>query len=707
LAANGLGFRLVDADQHFYHTTGLSRAKYKSIHGNDQYRNSEMNLLRSMLTDFPFRTVIVCGPGAVEATGRTLVAEFAQSHPVIYIMRDMQGIQQHLRVKDIDKISGLARLSTPTLRSLSHFEFYNLSDLSGDSYGSGIRSPRSLALKQVEYDFIRLIQSIMIPSRDQCSEMNEFRISSVPAEYRSFTYALAIPLSLEDARWANIRQADITADAVELLIPFSDICTGSSGFGHSAADHISRQYYIMRRSIQLPVILHVQLNYDLDISTTSKSQFYHNALRHCMRLAPEYLCVNLACDEGIVRELIASKGRTKIIASYFDPIPSKAGWNAPERREKVMLARRWGADIVRLGQEATTIADNFAVRHFVDELNISEEQRIPIIAYNTGFLGRMSCYLNSILTPVTHPLLQSHEATQEFSALLTLSQAQNALYSSFLLDPLYFGIYGNNVAKSLSPAMHNAAFHFNGMPHKYRVFQHATIQQLGELLNDPTLGGVSVTAPFKREVIPLVDFMSHEARVIGAVNTLIPLRSPQESSLFDRNRAGKTAAVYGDNTDWIGIKSCIRHFLSPINAVRPRTTGLVLGAGGMARAAIYALIQLNVQTIFVHNRTIKGAEALVKQFYGRVCRDSIGPDMSHSSHDEIRPKSQTTYPTIEVIQKKTDAWPENVDCPTIIVSCVATSEVDGQSSVDTSIPLGWLASPTGGVVIEVSSPKRK
>ncbi|KAJ4371143.1 hypothetical protein N0V83_004359 [Neocucurbitaria cava] len=707
IAASALHFRVFDAGQHFAHVTGVSRARYKATHGVAQYRREEMKLLRSLLLDNPYRAVIVCGPGAVEATGQALVTDYAQSHPVIYVSRDVQSIQQHLRLRDAGNISSLARLCTPTLRALSMWEFHNLSDVAGpspyDAHQPGMNSPKSLALKQVEHDFLHLIRAITArPGRHEEREAH-LRPSAVPVEDRLFTYALLIPLSIPDSLLAQVRPIDITADAIELVIPFAELCPTSSDFTHSAADYISRQYYTIRRYIRCPVIFHVQVDQKVGVD----DEAYFNALYHGLHLAPEFLCVNLGCNEDMIRRLVSSKGTTKIIAQDMDTSAAPSGWNVQDFRHTVRLAERLGADMVRQCREATTIADNFAVRHIVDQAIASGEHKIPIIAYNTGHLGRMSRYLNSILSPVYEPLLEAEPAGLAPASLLTIRQTQSALYSSLLLDPMFFGIYGNNVSKSLSPAMHNAAFQFSGMPHEYRILQHSTIQGLGQLLHDPNCGGLSVTAPFKSEVIPLVDFMSREAKAIGAINTLIPLRSTSMRSLLDRNRAGPTVTLYGENTDWIGIHSCVHRNLSPINAVKNCTTGLVVGAGGMARAATYALIRLGVPTIFVHNRTRTSAENLIHQFQqhslirdGGEARHVTSPSPLNSR--EGSPYISGNHPNIRILENKADAWPDNVDYPTIVVSCVATRDVNGQSSVDTSLPSSWLASPTGGVVIELS-----
>ena len=118
--------------------------------------------------------------------------------------------------------------------------------------------------------------------------------------------------------------------------------------------------------------------------------------------------------------------------------------------------------------------------------------------------------------------------------------------------------------------------------------------------------------------------------------------------------------------------------------MNPRTTtGLVIGAGGMARAAIYAMLQLGLKTILIHNRTVANAERLVEHF-GRVVDQS----------DLFRG-------TILRVVRREDEWPAGYRYPTIVVSCVPTHSTVNGPAADFTLPEGWMKSPTGGVVLEV------
>jgi shikimate dehydrogenase len=133
-----------------------------------------------------------------------------------------------------------------------------------------------------------------------------------------------------------------------------------------------------------------------------------------------------------------------------------------------------------------------------------------------------------------------------------------------------FGILGRPVSHSLSPAMHNAAFRYLGINAVYVAFPVTDLAQAVSGLRGLGIGGVSVTIPFKEEIIPLLDDLDPQAAAIGAVNTVV-------------NRDGR---LTGYNTDWLGAMTALTAKIS--------LTGrhvLILGAGGASRAIASGIIQ--------------------------------------------------------------------------------------------------------------------
>ena len=109
-----------------------------------------------------------------------------------------------------------------------------------------------------------------------------------------------------------------------------------------------------------------------------------------------------------------------------------------------------------------------------------------------------------------------------------------------------YGILGQPVTHSLSPAMHNAAFRHLGINAVYVAFPITDLPQAVAGLRGLAIRGVSVTIPFKEEVIPLIDELDSQAAKIGAVNTLV-------------NRDGR---LTGYNTDWLGAVTALKANIS-------------------------------------------------------------------------------------------------------------------------------------------------
>jgi len=159
-----------------------------------------------------------------------------------------------------------------------------------------------------------------------------------------------------------------------------------------------------------------------------------------------------------------------------------------------------------------------------------------------------------------------------------------------------FYIFGYNISHSLSPTIHNAGFQHTGFAGHYAIHETPEVDSsVAALLAAPDFGGASVTFPHKLQVAGLLDSVSTAAQKIGAINTI----------------SKKDGKLLGDNTDWSGIKACIES--ARISGLSD-APGIVLGAGGAARAACYALVQLGIPKIVVINRTRANAEAMISRF---------------------------------------------------------------------------------------------
>lgn len=146
----------------------------------------------------------------------------------------------------------------------------------------------------------------------------------------------------------------------------------------------------------------------------------------------------------------------------------------------------------------------------------------------------------------------------------------------------------------LSQAMHNAGFKALGEPFTYvnfattdTAFAVSAMKQLG-------VRGYSLTIPHKEVGLKMVDRLSEDAQEIQAINTIV--------------NDGKL--LTGFNTDWIGIREALNEAEVKVGAGKI----MLLGAGGAARAAIYALKKMGAKDVTVVGRTPERSRKLVDEF---------------------------------------------------------------------------------------------
>lgn len=163
------------------------------------------------------------------------------------------------------------------------------------------------------------------------------------------------------------------------------------------------------------------------------------------------------------------------------------------------------------------------------------------------------------------------------------------------MSEVTLGIIGDPVAHSLSPAMHNAALRALALAAHYERWPTpaASLPSRVAALRQPSMLGANVTLPHKVAVAPLLDRCVAIAQTLGAVNTIV------------RETDG---SLTGHNTD----APALRDSLAALGVDFVGTRAVVLGAGGAARAALWALRDGGCCQITVVNRTLAHAQTLLE-----------------------------------------------------------------------------------------------
>ena len=173
----------------------------------------------------------------------------------------------------------------------------------------------------------------------------------------------------------------------------------------------------------------------------------------------------------------------------------------------------------------------------------------------------------------------------------------------------HFGLLGWPLGHSLSPAIHQSALEATGLHGEYVLYPAQPIPAGARAVNSliqrfqrGDLQGLNVTIPHKQSVVPLLDSLTGVAQTAGAVNL-----------------------IYRENGHLVGDNSDAPAFMTDLERITGfgdrAGTVLVLGAGGAARAAVFALLQAGWQ-VFVASRRVDAARQLAIDLAAQAGRDS-------------------------------------------------------------------------------------
>ena len=155
-----------------------------------------------------------------------------------------------------------------------------------------------------------------------------------------------------------------------------------------------------------------------------------------------------------------------------------------------------------------------------------------------------------------------------------------------------FAVIGNPIKHSLSPILHNWVFKFLSIKANYRKI-HVSEDEIPNIIKeirDGSISGINVTIPYKESIVKYIDEINPRSIAIGSINCIMKSQSK----------------LIGNNTDWFGFCKTIEK-----NQIKIREKNVFLfGAGGTAKAIIFALKQLGVNKIYLFNRTVSKANKL-------------------------------------------------------------------------------------------------
>jgi 3-dehydroquinate dehydratase/shikimate dehydrogenase len=305
---------------------------------------------------------------------------------------------------------------------------------------------------------------------------------------------------------------------------------------------------------------------------------------------------HVSVEDG--RERITHDGRRRLILSRHAPR------DRPARLGRVVmdLMTEPACDIAKIAWLPRSVRDNFEALELVRDAAAAGRQLIAICLGDDGLASRVLApkFGAALMFAATGPDAAAAPGQLDMATLL-----QTYRWRRINPHTRVFGLIGDPVAHSLGPRAHNAAFETAGLnavyiPLRVRAGYESFKALMVELRARPWLDvdGLSVTAPHKEHALRYALETGGDAdaltRRIGAANTL---------------KLGPDGSVAACNTDAPAIAACLSREATAAAAAGRRA--VVLGAGGVARAAVAALVESGV-SVTISGRSAERSDAVAR-----------------------------------------------------------------------------------------------
>lgn len=308
-------------------------------------------------------------------------------------------------------------------------------------------------------------------------------------------------------------------------------------------------------------------------------------LRQAMEAGADYIDIETSTPRELLKPVLENKGGTQVILSYHNFT------NTPDDLDPFYETMcDLPADVIKIATYAQHLSDNLKMFRLLERARRENRKLIALCMGEKGEISR-------VLSPLMGAFLTfgSLETGKETAPGQIPASTLKHVYRADQSRPDFkvYGVIGNPVSKSMGYLIHNRAFLEIGSPDIYVSFLVENVEQFFADFQD-LFQGLSVTMPFKVDVIPLMDQVDGAARKIGAVNTVV-----------------KTEAGWmGYNTDRTGALRALEGHVD-LNGKNV----LIIGAGGTAKAIGHGVIERGGRLTVTYNRNRDRGEQLADELH--------------------------------------------------------------------------------------------
>jgi len=283
------------------------------------------------------------------------------------------------------------------------------------------------------------------------------------------------------------------------------------------------------------------------------------------------------------------RSKAAIILSFHD-------FRATEKLEETLKKMSaYPADFYKVVGTARSLYDNVTMMRFLEK-HRDNHSLVGICMGEQGIISRvLSVRAGSRFT------FAAVTAGEKTAPGQVTAQDLRSTYRIDQVDAAtkVFGVVGDPISHSLSPAIMNAALRRENVNGVFLPLHAKSLKDLLACVREIPIQGLAVTMPYKEEILPFLDNTDPFTAKIGACNTVV------------RSQDGK---LYGFNTDTSGVVRPLEQRMT-LNDARI----LVIGAGGAARAAVFGLRERGAQ-VFILNRSLPAAQKLARQAKARTIK---------------------------------------------------------------------------------------
>ena len=298
-------------------------------------------------------------------------------------------------------------------------------------------------------------------------------------------------------------------------------------------------------------------------------------LRTAMRYRPLYIDVELGTA---AEELMRETSSQPFILSFHDP---KGTPDNLSRISEALFAKK--PAMAKLVSRVNHWNDNLKIIEIADKLGSDGKRFICFGTGEAGIFSRATAQAHG--SAVTYCTVEGAEPTAP--GQFKLSQAIDLFrLHEIANDWKIFGIVGNPIAHSFSPAFHNAAFAMRGLEATYLPFEVDSFNEFIDFAERAGIAGLSVTSPFKLEAAGIADAGNETSPGSEAVNTLVQIEGGYRAF----------------NTDGTAFIEMLQERTKQLAGKKI----LLLGSGGVVRALAHPLLQSGAEVIICSRNEERG-----------------------------------------------------------------------------------------------------